>query len=58
MRAEQGRLAGNGADTDFYDGKLQAARYFMLREVPGCHHDLDILARRDDTCLAMQDAWF
>jgi len=26
--------------------------------VPGCHHDLDILARRDDTCLAMQDAWF
>ncbi|MBD9398856.1 acyl-CoA dehydrogenase [Pseudomonas sp. PDM11] len=58
VRAEQGRLAGNGADTDFYDGKLQAARYFLLREVPGCHHDLDILACRDDTCLAMQDAWF
>jgi butyryl-CoA dehydrogenase len=58
VRAEQGRLAGNPADTDFYDGKLQAARYFLLREVPGCHHDLDILARRDDTCLAMQDAWF
>ncbi|OLU34536.1 acyl-CoA dehydrogenase [Pseudomonas sp. PA27(2017)] len=58
VRAEQGRLAGNGADTDFYDGKLQAARYFLLREVPSCHHDLDILARRDDTCLAMQDAWF
>jgi len=58
VRAEQGRLAGNGADTDFYDGKLQAARYFLLREVPSCHHDLDILARRDDTCLSMQDAWF
>lgn len=58
VRAEQGRLAGNGADTDFYDGKLQAARYFLLREVPSCQHDLDILARRDDTCLAMQDAWF
>nr|WP_288465910.1 acyl-CoA dehydrogenase [uncultured Pseudomonas sp.] len=58
VRAEQGRLAGNGADTDFYEGKLQAARYFLLREVPSCHHDLDILARRDDTCLAMQDAWF
>ncbi|YCH22203.1 acyl-CoA dehydrogenase [Pseudomonas sp. D1-3] len=58
LRAEQGRLAGNGADADFYDGKLQTARYFLLREVPGCHHDLDILARRDDTCRAMQDAWF
>lgn len=58
VRAEQGRLAGNGADTDFYDGKLQAARYFLLREVPSCQHDLDILARRDDTCLVMQDAWF
>ncbi|MBV7563350.1 acyl-CoA dehydrogenase [Pseudomonas sp. sia0905] len=58
VRAEQGRLAGNGADTGFYEGKLQAARYFLLREVPSCHHDLDILARRDDTCLAMQDAWF
>ncbi len=58
VRAEQGRLAGNGADTDFYDGKLQAARYFLLREVPSCQHDLDILARRDDTCLVMRDAWF
>lgn len=58
VRAEQGRLAGNDADADFYAGKLQAARYFLLREVPSCHHDLDILARRDDTCLAMQDAWF
>ncbi|OLU24567.1 acyl-CoA dehydrogenase [Pseudomonas sp. PA15(2017)] len=58
VRAEQGRLAGTGADIDFYEGKLQAARYFLLREVPSCHHDLDILARRDDTCLAMQDAWF
>ncbi len=58
VRVEQGRLAGNGADNDFYDGKLQAARYFLLREVPDCHHDLDILARRDDTCLAMQDTWF
>ncbi|AEF24152.1 acyl-CoA dehydrogenase [Pseudomonas fulva] len=58
VRAEQGRLADHGADADFYEGKLQAARYFLLREVPSCHHDLDILARRDDTCLAMQGAWF
>ncbi|SHM32352.1 acyl-CoA dehydrogenase [Phytopseudomonas punonensis] len=58
VRAEQGRLAGNLADAVFYSGKLQAARYFLLREVPGCHHDLDLLEERDDTCVTMQDAWF
>ncbi|HCJ29326.1 MAG TPA: acyl-CoA dehydrogenase [Pseudomonas sp.] len=58
IRAEQGLTAGNAADTDFYRGKLQAARYFLTWEVPSCHHDLDILASRDDTCLAMQDSWF
>jgi len=26
--------------------------------VPGCHNDLALLEARDDTCLAMQDAWF
>ncbi|MEX6662764.1 acyl-CoA dehydrogenase C-terminal domain-containing protein [Pseudomonas sp. W2-17] len=48
----------NEADTDFYKGRLQAARYFLTWEVPGCHHELAILERRDDACLAMQDAWF
>ncbi|SDI90933.1 butyryl-CoA dehydrogenase [Pseudomonas flavescens] len=58
VHAEQGRLAGNAPDADFYSGKLQAARYFLLREVPGCHHHLDLLEQRDDTCLAMKEAWF
>ncbi|TBU82992.1 acyl-CoA dehydrogenase [Pseudomonas daroniae] len=58
IHAEGGRQSGNPADADFYRGKLQAARYFLLREVPGCHHDLDLLERRDDTCLAMNEAWF
>jgi len=26
--------------------------------VPSCHHDLDLLANRDDTCLTMQEDWF
>jgi hypothetical protein len=61
--AEQGlaRLASpesNAADADFYQGKLQAARYFLTWEVPSCHHDLAILEARDDTCLNMQAAWF
>ncbi|TBU71306.1 acyl-CoA dehydrogenase [Phytopseudomonas daroniae] len=58
IHAEGGRQSGNPADADFYRGKLQAARYFLLREVPGCHHDLDLLEQRDDTCLAMNEAWF
>ena len=58
LRAERGLAEGNPADADFYRGKLQAARYFLSWEVPGCAHELAILEARDDTCLSMQDAWF
>ena len=58
IRAEEGLARGNPADVAFYQGKLQAARYFLTWEVPSCHHDLAILEARDDTCLNMQDAWF
>ncbi|MFC5696150.1 acyl-CoA dehydrogenase [Pseudomonas sp. GCM10022186] len=58
IRAEQGLARGNPADADFYRGKLQAARYFLTWEVPGCHHELALLEARDDTCLEMQDTWF
>ncbi len=63
IHAEQGLAAlgqgeGNPADTAFYQGKLQAARYFLTWEVPSCHQELSILERRDDTCLNMQGDWF
>ncbi|WP_058974295.1 acyl-CoA dehydrogenase [Pseudomonas syringae] len=58
IRAEEGLGKGNSADSNFYQGKLQAARYFLTWEVPGCHHELAILEKRDDTCLAMRDDWF
>ncbi|RMH83778.1 acyl-CoA dehydrogenase [Pseudomonas sp. AOB-7] len=58
IRAEQGLARGDGGDADFYRGKLQAARYFLTWEVPGCQHELAILEARDDTCLGMRDAWF
>ncbi|MFJ2282495.1 acyl-CoA dehydrogenase [Pseudomonas sp. NPDC087803] len=58
IRAEEGLAKGNAADADFYKGKLQAARYFLTWEVPGCQHELALLEARDDTCLAMRDAWF
>ncbi|MGE4405032.1 acyl-CoA dehydrogenase [Pseudomonas sp.] len=58
LRAERGLAEGNPADADFYRGKLQAARYFLTWEVPGCQHELTLLQTRDDTCLAMRYAWF
>ena len=58
IRAEEGLAKGQEGDRDFYTGKLQAARYFLTWEVPGCHHELAILERRDDACLSMQDGWF
>ncbi|WP_376692462.1 acyl-CoA dehydrogenase [Wenzhouxiangella sp. EGI_FJ10409] len=46
------------ADRNFYLGKMQAARYFFGWELPVVGRDLEILARMDDTCLAMKDEWF
>ncbi|MGN5592982.1 acyl-CoA dehydrogenase [Stutzerimonas nitrititolerans] len=58
LRAEHGLVDGNPADADFYRGKLQAARYFLTWEVPGCQPELTLLEARDDTCLNMQEGWF
>lgn len=58
IRAEEGLARDVAADRDFYRGKLQAARYFLTWEVPGCQHELTLLEARDATCLEMQDAWF
>lgn len=58
IRAQEGLANGNPADTEFYKGKLQAARFFLTWEVPGVHHTLAILEARDDTCLGMQADWF
>ena len=58
IRAEEGLARNNAADAEFYQGKLQAARYFLTWEVPACHHELALLEARDDTCLEMQADWF
>uniref|UniRef100_UPI00280BBA52 acyl-CoA dehydrogenase n=1 Tax=Metapseudomonas otitidis TaxID=319939 RepID=UPI00280BBA52 len=42
IRAQEGLSNGNPADTEFYKGKLQAARFFLTWEVPGVHHALAI----------------
>lgn len=46
------------ADADFYQGKLQACRYFFNWEVPKIAPQLDLLASIDTTALDMQDSWF
>lgn len=51
-------LAGGTADAAFYQGKLQAARYFLTWELPACRHELELLGRLDDTCLNMRPDWF
>ncbi len=58
IHAQHGLEHGNPADGDFYRGKLQAARYFLTWEVPGCHNELALLEARDNTCLSMREAWF
>lgn len=57
---EQALIAvnGKGHDTDFYQGKLQACRYFYLWELPKAGPQLDLLESIDTTALDMQDAWF
>ncbi len=48
----------SGSERDFYAGKLQACRYFYRYELAKVPERLALLAQADDTCLAMQDAWF
>lgn len=58
VKALEGLAKADEADKAFYQGKLQAARYFLLWEIPGCEHELNLLDAREPTCLDMQDAWF
>ncbi len=48
----------NGDEQAFYQGKLQACRYFFHWELPKVAQQLDLLASIDTTTLDMQDAWF
>ena len=39
-------------------GMLQAMQYFFAYELPKIDAWLTVVARRDDTCRAMQEDWF
>ena len=47
-----------GHQSDFYEGKRQAARYFFRYELPRTASQLDLLESLDRTTLEMRDAWF
>ena len=51
-------LATGGADSDFYNGKRAAARYFYRYELPRVSPQLDLLQSLDRTTLEMQNSWF
>jgi alkylation response protein AidB-like acyl-CoA dehydrogenase len=47
-----------GGDVDFYQGKLQAARFYFGFELPRTRPDVELLLRNDPAALEMRDAWF
>ena len=51
-------LARGSDEAGFYQGKLQAARFYIRRELPRTVQQAELLLALDDTCFAMQDAWF
>jgi butyryl-CoA dehydrogenase len=50
-------IAVGGKPGDFYDGKRQAARYFLRWELPRTGPQLDLLDSLDRTVLDTQDSW-
>ena len=46
------------AETSFYQGKLQAAQYFINWELPKLYHQAYLLSSLDDTCINMNKDWF
>lgn len=48
----------SGSDSDFYRGKLQAARYYIEWELPQIITQAELLKNLNACCFDMQDAWF
>ncbi len=45
-------------ETDFYQGKIHAAQYFVRWELPKLYHQAELLNSLDDTCWSMDADWF
>ncbi len=59
IKAEQGLLLAD-ADEDkyFYQGKLQAARYYMEWELPAIDAQCELLRSGNTVCFDMRNEWF
>ena len=51
-------LEESSTESDFYRGKLAAARYFFRWELPATQPKHALLRSLDPTCLDVQEAWF
>jgi alkylation response protein AidB-like acyl-CoA dehydrogenase len=58
VAAQRALPAAQGADANFYRGKLHACRYFFRHELPKTAAQHQLLRSLDSTCLEMRDAWF
>ena len=56
--AQHGLANAQGEDPAFYQGKLQACRYFFKFELPRTAPQNELLRSLDPTCLEMRDEWF
>ncbi|MCC5859491.1 MAG: acyl-CoA dehydrogenase [Ectothiorhodospiraceae bacterium] len=57
--AERALAAGlQGEEEAFYQGKRQAARYYLRWELPAVHQQAELLESLDTTTLDMQEDWF
>ena len=50
-------LATGRADSNFHEGKRQAARFFWRWELPRVHHRFDLLESLDRTVLDTPERW-
>lgn len=55
---EQAGRRASRAETAFYRGKLQAARYYLEWELPLIGPHANLLLARNSTCHDMKDSWF
>ena len=58
VAAQAGLADAGGADRQFYQGKMQACRYFFRWELPKTQVQADLLSGLDTTCLDMPEEAF
>lgn len=59
-KAEEALFDGTLTDEEksFYQGKVQAAKYFVRWELPAVQRDIALLKDMDDSCSGMQAEWY